>query len=43
MLKEMKKWDRSSRIEDIGKKQKKALKSQRVKSQDLYNKVFLNN
>ncbi len=43
MLKEMKKWDRSYKIEDIGKKQKKVLKNHRVKSEELYNNVFLNN
>ncbi len=39
----MKKWDKNPRLEDINRKQKVSFKLQKIKSHDLFEKVFLKN
>jgi len=43
ILKSMKKWDKNPRLEDINRKQKVSFKLQKIKSHDLFEKVFLKN
>lgn len=43
ILKTMKKWNKSIRVDDITKKPKIGLKLEKIKSDELYEKVFLKN
>jgi len=39
----MKKWDKCSKIDEINRKQRIALKMEKIKSDELFEKVFLKN
>lgn len=39
----MKKWDKSSKIDEINRRKKVALKKEKIKSEELFEKVFLRN
>jgi hypothetical protein len=43
IIKSMKKWDKSSKIDEINRRQKIALKKEKIKSEELFEKVFLKN
>jgi len=43
ILKSMKKWDKSSKLDEINRRHKVALKKEKIKSDELFEKVFLKN
>lgn len=43
ILKSMKRWDKSSKLDEINRRQKVTLKKEKVKSEELFEKVFLKN
>jgi len=43
ILKSMKKWDKCSKIDEIDRKKKVFLKMEKIKSDELFDKVFLKN
>ncbi len=43
ILKSMKKWDKSSKLDEINRRQKVTLKKEKIKSDELFEKVFLKN